>query len=75
VDGHEADLVALAVDADMTNAFPALQIPDTEPAELLAPDPVVKERSQDGAIADPFQCVLDRRRSRPEDSPVFRVRY
>src|SRR5437762_1388020 len=39
VDGHEADLVALAVDAQMPDAFPAFQVPDAEAAEFLAPDP------------------------------------
>jgi hypothetical protein len=50
-----------AVDAEMADPFPALEIPHAEAAELLAADPVVKEGGQNGAIADAFERVLGRR--------------
>jgi hypothetical protein len=58
---HEADFVALALDAEVQHALTALDIPDPEPAELLAAEAVIEQGGEDGAIAHALEGVLGRR--------------
>lgn len=54
---HVADLGPLAVDPEMHHALAALQVLDPQPAQLLAPQTVVEQGRQDGAVAYAFQGV------------------
>jgi len=52
--GNEPDLVALAFDPKMHDALAALQILYPQTAEFFAPDAVIEQGSDDGAVA--FAC-------------------
>ena len=59
---YEADLIAFAEDPKVGDAFPELDVAHGEPAKLLAADPVIEERCEDGSIPLAFERVLGRRR-------------
>ena len=61
VDRDKADLVALAVDPEMHDALTAVQVPDPEPAELLAADAVIEQGGENGAVAHALERVGRRR--------------
>jgi hypothetical protein len=58
---HEADLVALALDAKMHDTLTALHVAHPEPAQLLAADAVIEQGGQNCAIAHALERVRGRR--------------
>src|SRR5581483_5521018 len=61
VDGHEAHLVALALDPKVHHALSALHIAHAQPAEFFAADTVIEEGGQNGAIALTLERIFRRR--------------
>ena len=51
---HESDFVALPFDAEVYHALAALDVAHPEPAELLAPDAVVKQGGEDARSRTPL---------------------
>ncbi len=60
VHGHEPDFAALAPDPKMYHALAALDVPDPQPAELLAVHAVIEQGGEDGAIARALERVRRR---------------
>ena len=58
---HEANLVALAFDAQVEDAFPLLEIAHLQFAQFFPAQAVVEQRRQDRPIPLPFQGVFGRR--------------
>ena len=63
VDRNEADLGALALDAEMHHTLPAVQIFHPEPAELFTANAVIEQGGENGAIADPLERICRRLRA------------
>ena len=54
---HIADLVALAVHAEVEDALAQMQVAGLEPRELGAAQPVIEHGGEDSAVAQPLQRV------------------
>ena len=57
VQGDMAQLVALAAHPQVHHATPLVDIPEGELRELLAPQPVMQEQGEEGAIAQPLRGI------------------
>ena len=65
--GHEADLAALAVDAQVLDPAPVFQVPDPERTQLGPAQPVVKQHRQNRPVPFALEGV---RRRRVEQRPA-----
>lgn len=57
VNGNEADLVAFALNPEVHDALPAVDIADTELAQFLAADAVIEQDGEYRAVSYPLQRI------------------
>ena len=65
VNGNKADLVALALDAEMHHALAALHVAEPQQAQLLAADAVIEQGGEYRAIPYTLQRVRGRGLQQP----------
>src|SRR5271169_1716550 len=58
---HTKSTTLMSVDPRMYRALPALHVLDPQTAQLLPPNPMIEQGSQDGAIAHALERVRWRR--------------